>query len=275
MNKDRYALIGGLIALGAALLIVSRPAPAGIPIPQASASTTEAASTEAALPAHITTSGSAVVRVQPDKVTLRLGVETVASTPRESQVGNARIIEAVIKALRNQNVPAQDIATDYFSVLPEYNYNSGSMRTITGYRTSNALSVALHQISQLSDVLTVALEAGVTSVDDVSFSTSRLRELRDQARTMAIKAALEKAQGMAAAANLTVGSVQSITDNSNWYYAGWGWSSRMSSAANLANMTQNVAQASASASEQLPEDGEFSLGQIVVQAEVDVIVGAR
>ncbi len=137
---------------------------------------------------------------------------------------------------------AQDIATDYFAITTEYTYSGGTARNITGYRTTNALSVSLHQVSKFSDVFTAALEAGVTSVDDVSFSTSRLRELRDQARAMAVKAALEKAQGMASAADLTLAGVQSIADNSHWYYYGWGWSSRMGAAANLANMTQNVAQ---------------------------------
>jgi uncharacterized protein YggE len=267
MNKDKLALVGGLVAFGAALLLVSRPAPASAPTPQPTSASASAA--------RITTDGSAVVRVQPDKVTLRLGVETFASTPRESQASNSKLIEAVIKAIRGLNVPAQDISTDYFAVLPEYTYTSGTARKIDGYRTHNTLSVSLHQVSKLSDVLTAALEAGATNVEDVSFSTSRLRELRDQARTMAVKAALQKAQGMAGAANLTMGDVQSIADNSRWYYYGWGYNTRMSASANLANMTQNVAQAASSSAETPPEDGEFSLGQIVVQAQVDLTVAAK
>ena len=269
MDKGTFALVGGLVAFGAALLVISRPAPAGPP------ASVPALSPAATPGARITTDGSAVVRVQPDKVTLRLGVETFAAPPRESRASNAQLIEAVIKAIRSQGVPAQDISTDYFSLWPEYTYASGTTRNINGYRANNALSVSLRQVNKLSDVLTAALEAGATSVEDVSFSTSRLRELRDQARTMAVKAALQKAQGMAGAANLTPGEVLTIVDNSHWYYYGWGWSSRISAAANLANMTQNVAQAAPASAEAPPEDGEFSLGQIVVQAQVDMTVAAR
>ena len=109
----------------------------------------------------------------------------------------------------------------------------------------------------------------------MSFSTSRLRELRDQARALAVQAALQKAQGIAEAAKVSAGAAQSITDHSNWYFSGWSWNSRMSASANMANMTQNVVQAAGSTAEAPADDGEFSLGQIVVQAQVDVSVAMQ
>jgi uncharacterized protein YggE len=263
MNKDTFTLIGGLAAFGAALIILTRPVPANSAVPQQTSPSRT-----------IQTNGSAVVRVQPDKVSVRLGVETFAATARESQVNNARLIEAVIKAVRNRGVPSQDISTDYFSVNPEYDYNN-SARKVTGYRANNTILVTLRQVNKLSEVLTAALDAGATTVQDVSFNTSRLRELRDQARALAVQAALEKAQSIAGAAKVSAGDVQTITDNTNWYYTGWSWNSRMSAAANLSNMTQNVAQAASGATELPPEDGEFSLGQIAVQAQVDVSVAIK
>jgi uncharacterized protein len=266
MNKETLTLIGGALAFGAALLIVTRPAP----------SVVEAARTSAApdsAPVRtLHTGGSAVVRVQPDRVTVRLGVETVAATPRESQSSNARLVEAVIKAVRATGIATQDIATDYFAVRPEYDYNN--TRKVTGYWTRNTVMVTLRQVASLGDVLANALEAGATYVDDVTFSTTRLRELRDQARAMAAKAALEKAQGLAGAVNVQVGDVQSINDNTQWTYYGWSWNSRASLSANMANMVQNVAQA-APDPQQTPEDGEFSLGQIAVQAQVDLVVALK
>ncbi len=255
----------GVVAFGAALLVTARLVPAGSPVQQA-----------ANAPARtIQTNGSAVVKVKPDKVTLRLGVMTYAGTPRESQGGNSRIVDAVLKAVRGTGVPASDITTDYFAVRPEYDYNSTPHRVV-GYWTNNAVVVTLKQVDKLSGVLGAALEAGATSVDDVSFSTSRLRELRDQARTMAVKAAMEKAQGMAVAAGARLGEARTIVDNTQWHYAGWLWSSRMSYAANLANMSQNVVQVAqggqGDAGGQV-DDGEFSLGQIVIQAQVDITAG--
>jgi uncharacterized protein YggE len=216
------------------------------------------------------TTGTAVIRVQPDKVTLRLGVQTFASAPRESQAQNAHIIEAVLQAIRDEGVPAQDIATDYFALRPEYdNWQRGECKVV-GYWTDNTVLVTLRQVDKLSDVLTVALEAGATTVDDVTFSTTRLRELRDQARAMAVKAALEKAKDIASAVNLTTGDVQNISENSWSYY--WGaWNNR----GQWANQQQNVMQVAPSPEAQPPDDGEFSLGQIVVQAQVDLTVALK
>jgi uncharacterized protein YggE len=216
------------------------------------------------------TTGTAAIRVQPDKATLRLGVQTFANTPRESQAQNARIVERVLQAIHDEGVSAQDIATDHFAIRPESDYKQRGERSIVGYWTDNAVVVTLRQMDNLESVLTAALEAGATTVDDVTFSTNRPRELRDQARTMAVKAAMEKARDLAGAAGMTTGDVQSINENSWSYYYGM-WNSQ----GQWANAQQNVMQAASSPAAPPLEDGEFSLGEIVVQAQVDLIVAIR
>ena len=217
------------------------------------------------------TTSTAVIRVQPDKATVRLGVQTFASTPRESQAQNASIVKVVLQAIRDEGIPAQDIATDHFALRPEPDYRQYGERKIVGYWTDNAVVVTLREVDKLSGVLVAALEAGATTVDDISFSTTRLRELRDQARALAVKAAMEKAQALAGAVNLSVSDVQTISENSWSYYYGL-WDSR---GQGMANALQNVAQVASSPGAPQPDDGEFSLGQIVVQAQVDLTVAIK
>lgn len=218
----------------------------------------------------VQTTGAAVIRVQPDKATVRLGVQTFALTPRESQAKNTRIVNQVLQAIRDEGVPAQDIATDYYAIRPENDYKQQGERSIVGYWTDNAVVVTLHEVDRLSSVLTAALEAGATTVDDVTFSTARLRELRDQARAMAIKAAMEKARDLSGAVNLTTGDVQNISENSWSYYYGM-WNSR----GQWTNAQQNVMQVAPSSGAPALDDGEFSLGQIVVQAQVNLTVAIK
>ena len=216
------------------------------------------------------TTGAAVIRVQPDKASVRLGVQTFASMPRESQAQNAKIVKAVLQAVRDEGIPAADIATDHFALRPEYEQLKYSERKIVGYWTDNAVVVTLRKVDKLSDVLVAALEAGATTVDDITFSTTRLRELRDQARALAIRAAMEKAQALAGAVNLSVGEVQNISENSWSTYYGL-WNSR----GQWSNLQQNVVQVDPSSGAPQPDDGEFSLGQIVVQAQVDLTVAIK
>jgi hypothetical protein len=250
-------VIVGVLAAGA--LLWTRPSP-----PDSMAAR---AQTQGAPPRTLHTTGTAVIRLRPDKATVRLGVQTFASAPRESQAKNARIVERVLQAIRDQGVPAQDISTSHFALRPEQDYKQAGEGKIVGYWTDNAVVVTLREVDQLSDVLTAALEAGATTVDDLTFTTTRLRELRDEARSLAVKAAMEKAHALAGTADVTVGEVQTIGENSWASYYGL-WNSRGS----LAKMQQNVLQVASAPGAPVLDDGEFSLGQMVVQAQVDLTV---
>jgi uncharacterized protein len=176
-----------------------------------------------------------------------------------------------LKALEAQGIPSQDIGTDSFTLRPEYEYPPRGKPSLIGYWTDNGVRVTLRQVDRLSDVLVAALEAGATSVDDLTFSTSQLRALRDQARANAVQAALEKAGALADEAGATAGDVQDLREESWSYYYG-AWNSR----GQWSNSVQNVMQeAPAAAGAPVLEDEAFSLGQIVVQAQVEMTVELR
>lgn len=239
------------------------------PFASASTSTAPAASTtETPAGGAIHTSGSAVIRVQPDRASIRFGVQTFGANPRLSQAENEAIVKRVLQALRDQGIEDKDIGTDYFSVRPEYDYPGRGKHTLVGYWSDNGIQVTLREVDRLSSVLVAALEAGATSVDDLTFTTTRLRELRDQARALAVQAALEKAQALAEAAHVSAGAATDIREQSWSYYYG-SWSSRGQYMSGVQNVVQEAAPADAAPA---LDDGEFSLGQIVVQAQVDVEV---
>jgi uncharacterized protein YggE len=210
----------------------------------------------------INVSGSAVINVTPDQVTLQLGVTSNDSTPDGVHSKNTAAIKRVIAAIRALGVADKDISTDYYIIHPLYaNYDS---LTITGYRINNVVAVKLRDVSKVSDVLTTALESGANEVIDVRFETTQLRRYRDDARAAAMKAAQEKAQALTGTAGAQVGCVLNIDENTgSSYYGGW-WSGR-----NQPQM-QNVIQNAPSGDQSSLDDGPISLGQIAVKAEVNV-----
>jgi len=209
----------------------------------------------------IQVSGSAVVKVVPDLVTIQLGVTSNATTPQGVYDQNTAAMKKTVAAIRALGVAEKDISTDYYIIHPVYqDYND---LDIKGYRINNTIIVNLKDVSKVSQVLTAALSAGANEVVDVQFKTSQLRQYRDQARELAMKAAQEKARALAGAASAQVGCVLNIDEN-GWSYYGSLWSGRYQP------QTQNVMQ-NAPGSDQPPsEDGPISLGQIAVQAEVQV-----
>jgi uncharacterized protein YggE len=207
-------------------------------------------------------SGSATVNVVPDRVSIKLGVQTNAATPEGAEAGNRAAIQSVIEAVRKLGVEDRDIATDYYLVYPLYD-DYDSMH-ITGYRVYNVVAITLRDASRAGDVLIAAFNAGANQVDDVQFYTSELRKYRDQARALAVQAAREKAQALAEAGGAQAGCVLNISENTWSYYSGGWWGH-----SNATQWAQNVVQNAPSTQQTAPAgDTPVSLGQIAVSAEV-------
>jgi uncharacterized protein YggE len=210
----------------------------------------------------ISVSGSSAIRVQPDRVVVALGVATFARTPAASREENARLTGEVLDAIRACGVAERDLATAAFSIRPRYeNYERD---VIAGYGSENSIAVTLRNVEMLETVLVAALEAGATHVDGIEFSVTNLRELRDEAREMAVQAALEKAAALAGAAGVRLGDVTAIREDA-WdsffgsYRSGRQWT-------NYQNVVQDLQGEGAITL----EDGSISLGQIVVKAQVSL-----
>jgi uncharacterized protein len=250
MFKSRTLLIVACFTLLLSLLANRWPVPAAPAL---------AAGGECDSSRTVQVSGSAIVKVVPDLVTIQLGVTSNDTTPQGVYDRNTAAIKKVMAAIRALGVADKDLSTDYYLIHPVY--DDYSALDIKGYRIDNTIVVNLKDVSKVSQVLAAALSAGANEVVDVQFKTGQLRQYRDQARALAMKAAQEKARDLAGAAGAQVGCVLSIDENS-WSTYGSPWSGRYQPQA------QNVVQ-NASGSEQPPsDDGPISLGQIAVQAEV-------
>jgi hypothetical protein len=245
---------GTLVAVAAVVVVLvggfvsARPAPA--------------AQVAAAPVGSISVSGSSAIRVQPDRVAVALGIETFGETPSAARDLNAGRAKQVLAALRDLGIADKDMATANFTLQPEYD-DWSYRRQIVGYWARNTIVVTLRDVTRLEVLLVAGLEAGANAVDGIEFSVTNLRELRDQARAQAVQAAMEKAAAMAGVAQLRLGDVTNIDENS-WYSGYYGPSGRQWT------NTQNVVQDLSEAGAITIEDGSIALGQIVVRAEVSL-----
>jgi uncharacterized protein len=219
-------------------------------------------------------SGTAVVNVIPDRALITLGVQSNGRTSALVQAANTAAIERVVKAVKALGVEARDISTDRYIIYPIYE-DYDSIR-IKGYRIDNTIAITLRDVAKTNDVITAALQGDANQLRNVELYTSELRKYRDQAREMAMKAAVEKASALAQAAGAQTGCVLNISENSWSYYNGWWNGYGTSSAQNV--WTQNVSQnaaPTAAGEGALSESGPVSLGQISVRAEVSASFGLK
>jgi uncharacterized protein YggE len=125
----------------------------------------------------------------------------------------------------------------------------------------------VRDVNLADDVILAALKNGANEVQDVQFYTSELRKYRDQARSLAVTAAREKAQALSEAAGAQAGCVLTISENTSSQYYG-SWRGGRETALWAQNTIQNAGPSAGSVSG-LGDDSPISLGQIAVRAEVN------
>src|SRR5262249_58226568 len=74
------------------------------------------------------------------------------------------------------------------------------------------MTITVRDISKLDALVESLVKAGGNRIDSIQYETSELRKYRDQARDLAVKAAREKAQALAAALGQQIGRAQSIEE---------------------------------------------------------------
>jgi uncharacterized protein YggE len=225
----------------------------------------------AAQPAHperdsVSVTGEAEVRVVPDEVVLRVGVETGDKDLGAAKRLNDERVARALAAARKQGIEAKHVQTDHVSVEPRYRGSSELVTDLLGYVVRKSIVITLKDVQKFEAVLTALLEAGVNHVHGVEFRTTELRAHRDRARLLATTAAREKAAALAGALGRKAGRALSINEGSiGWWsgYASW-WGGRFG-----AGMAQNVMQSAGGAG--VSDDSSIALGQITVRASVSVV----
>lgn len=222
----------------------------------------------------IQVSGTAVVNVKPDRALIQLGVQSNGKSAKEAQAKNSDTIRQVVRALNKLGIESKDIATDWYTIEPLYeDYDS---LHIKGYRIHNIIQITMRNVEKTNDAIVASFQAGANQVENVEFYTSELRKYRDQAREMAMTAAMEKAKSLATAAGTDTTCVLTINENTWSYFNQWSWWYGRNQNQNLwtQNAVQNVAPAEGNESNPL-EDGPVNAGQISIRAEVNASFGLK
>jgi uncharacterized protein len=163
---------------------------------------------------NIVVSGEGRISVAPDYAAITAGVTTKAKTAKEATDANAKLMAAVIAALRDGGIAQKDIATTQFSVQPVYTTQSNTEPKLTGFSASNQVAVTIRQMDKVGDIADRMVAAGATNIGNLAFLHSDASKLLDQAREAAVADARRKAELYARASGVTLGRLVSISENS-------------------------------------------------------------
>ena len=164
-------------------------------------------------PDSLSVTGTGIVVVPPDIVTMTLGVQTRGEEIGSAVAQNNLLAGRVMQALSEAGVAPEDMQTTYFNVYTQPKYDEfGNPTGEQIYSVDNTLTAVLRDPENLGATLEAALAAGANSVQSVVYGVDDLTPALDEARQLAISDAQRQAEQMATAAGVTLGALYTISD---------------------------------------------------------------
>ena len=165
---------------------------------------------------RLTVHGEAKVEVPPDQLRLRLAVVTSNADSDLALSDNNRQMTQLIAALKDLGLTDDDYRTGQFQTYPEWSRPprpapANWQRSIVGYRVSNELLVQTSRVELAGKLLAAAQSAGADQIGGLTFALEEPADHREEAIVLATRRAMRKAQTLAAAAGVKLGSIQSLT----------------------------------------------------------------
>jgi uncharacterized protein YggE len=163
---------------------------------------------------HVSVNGTGIISAKPDMVELRIGVQIQNNSLDVAQTEAADKMNAAMAQLKSAGVDDKDISTAQYNVEPVMDYRDNQPPVLSGYRVTNILSVKLRDISKAGKMVDDLVKSGANSVYGLQFSFSDPTALIRQAREQAMSDAKSKADQLAAAGGVTLGTPIVINEGS-------------------------------------------------------------
>ncbi|WP_411278923.1 SIMPL domain-containing protein [Gemmatimonas sp.] len=165
-------------------------------------------------PPQIVVTGRGEVLVAPDRAQVQVGMETQAKTAAIASQENNRKQTAILASIRALGVPAAQIQTLNYSVMPIQRYDEKSQRVvIDGYRVSNIVQVETDKIEQAGPIIDAALTNGGNRVAGLDFLVKDRAKAQETALTKAVESARRQAEVAAKAAGGQVAELLELNIN--------------------------------------------------------------
>jgi uncharacterized protein len=162
----------------------------------------------------ITVTGTGISYGEPDMAIVDLGVDTVDADITVANTKTDEVVEALMAVFKKLGIDDKDIRTSYYNVYRETPYTPEGTTGEAVYHVQNIMSITVRDISKVGQLLSDSIAAGANVVNGVQYTLSNPEELAKEARELAMKDALSKAQELATLANVELGDIVMIMDAS-------------------------------------------------------------
>lgn len=171
---------------------------------------------------ELVVSGSGQVASVPDMAVLRLGVTAAAASPGEAVEAMSARMEKVLEGLAEAGIERRDVQSSQLSLRPRYSDRRDPGRSpeegpeIIGYEAVSDVTVRMRDLSRLGGVLDDVVSLGANRFDGLSFALQDPAEALDEARRLAVKDAVHKAEVLAEAAGVRLGPIRKLSESQDF-----------------------------------------------------------
>lgn len=158
-------------------------------------------------PNTITVSGEGSAMGTPDVAYVRLGVQTSGSDITTAFADANATVEGLINALAEAGVARVDMQTSGLYIFQDALYDPQTgMPGEPIFRVGNSLQITIREVERVGELISLAVSNGANSIDSLQFGIADTTALEDEARLDAIADARERAQKLAEAMGVTLGT---------------------------------------------------------------------
>lgn len=148
-------------------------------------------------------SGSETLQAAPDQATITLGVITEDQDPQQAQQSNSQSISQVITALQSIGISDEQLKTSEYRIDPQYDYIDGK-EIFKNYKVHYIIQVQTTDIEAIGSIIDTAVSNGANFISSIRFSLSTPDIYYNQALSLALEKAYEKALSMAQTIGITL-----------------------------------------------------------------------
>lgn len=160
--------------------------------------------------------GEGVIKVVPDEVTINVQVENKGQNPKELKQKNDFVINEVLSFIKSMKIDDKNVQTEYVRLNKNFDYQTKTY----SYIANQSISIYLKDLKLYESLMNGLVERGINRIDGISFSSSKINELKSKARIKAMENAKMKADEYAQVLNQSIGKAVSISEFNNTNYPG-------------------------------------------------------
>ncbi len=163
----------------------------------------------------ITVTGTAVVQVVPDHVAWYINIADTSPDLLSAKKRNDERVAAAMELIRSLGTEPADVQTSNVSVHKEYNHDEQGRQTdFKHFVINRSISVKQRNLDRFDEFFNSLVEKTQADVN-FTWQSSKLLELRKEARKRAAQIAKEKAESMLTELGATLGPVITVEETSD------------------------------------------------------------